>query len=387
MSDSFSSFKDRLKYFDMLSPKKTKSEPVKKLSFTLPGSWEKTGEFTYCKKVELKSPLEFTEFSDCPLLPCACGPADLLFFDLETTGLSGGAGNLCFLIGMGRITGDILEIIQVFLADFPGEPEFLAFILPYFKKENLFVSYNGKCFDSHVMKTRFLLNRMECAIEKQFDLLHISRRFFKRTIGSCTLGDIEEKVLSIHRDNDVSGFEVPDIYFNFLRTGNTRELLRVFDHNYQDILSLVYLFNGVLSLVSPSPGNSLPAGKSLPNIDTGALGLFLLECENPDGVTLLEDAFKNGDMRAGQAVSLYYKRLDQWEKAVSIWEKMTRETQSLFAAVELAKYYEHHAKDFPRALEWVETILGFHLPLQPQERMDLFRRKERILRKLESRTA
>lgn len=379
MSDSFSSFKDRLKYLDLLDAKKEKTKTKKKdkLEFTLPASWEKVGEFTYCKTERVENPLVFTDFSECSLIPRGCTPEDLLFFDLETTGLSGGAGNLCFLLGTGRLLGEILEIRQVFLSDFPGEPEFLTYILPFFKKEYLYVSYNGKSFDSHLIRSRFLLNRMECEIEQQFDLLHISRRFFRRMIGSCSLGDIEEKVLSIQRVNDVSGYEVPDIYFSFLRTGDTEDLLRVFDHNEQDILSLAHLFNLILTLVT----QSIP--KPLKNIDTGALGQYFLESGNRDGIILLEDAFRKGDVRAGKYASLYYKRAEEWEKALPIWDKMACETKSMFAALELAKYYEHHAKDFPRALGWVERIFEFHLPLSVQDRMELFRRKERIQRKLE----
>ncbi|MBN2536240.1 MAG: ribonuclease H-like domain-containing protein [Spirochaetales bacterium] len=377
MSDSFSFFKDRLKYFDLLDAKKEKKQKKKELTFTLPDSWEKVGEFTYCRTQRVESPLVYSDFSECSLIPGGYTPGSLLFFDLETTGLSGGAGNLCFLLGIGSITGKILEIRQVFLADFPGEPEFLTYISPFFLKEHLYVSYNGKSFDSHLIKNRFLLNRMECEIVNQFDLLHVSRRFFKRMIGSCSLNDIEEKVLSIHRVHDVSGFEVPDIYFDFLRTGNTEDLLRVFQHNYQDILSLVHLFNFVVTLVTGAFQEDLPA------IDMSALGEYFLASGNRDGITLLEDAFRKGDARAGVSASLYYKRTEEWEKALPIWERMANETKSLFAALELAKYFEHHAKDLPHALGWVERIFEFRLPLSDQERLELYKRKERIRKKLE----
>ena len=141
MSDTFSSIKDRLKYLELLASKKTgkKKQPKKKkkIAFTLPGSWEKIGEFTYRKIVTIKNLITLSDFSTCSLIPGGCGQEDLLFFDLETTGLSGGAGNLCFLIGIGRLLEDLLEIQQVFLSDFPGEPEFLNHILPFFHKDNL----------------------------------------------------------------------------------------------------------------------------------------------------------------------------------------------------------------------------------------------------------
>ncbi|MBN2444558.1 MAG: ribonuclease H-like domain-containing protein [Spirochaetales bacterium] len=379
---SSSSFKSKLAYLGLLTPKHStdeeKSKQKRSVSFILPKSWDKVGEFTYTKIEGVKNPITFSDYSICPLIPPESEPGELLFFDLETTGLSGGAGTLCFLIGIGRIREDMFEIRQIFLSDFPGEGEFLSEIAPFFRKENLFVSFNGKSFDSHFIKTRFLMNRMKCEIEKQFDLLHVSRRFFKHTIGSCSLGDIEEKVLSIHRDNDVDGFEVPDIYFNFLQTGNTADLTRVFEHNFQDILSLAHLFQCILTLSTPGSHHSLL------NVDDFALGQYFLESGNDDGINLLTRAYEKGDIRAGKYLSLYFKKKQEWDKAVLIWERMVCDVKSCFAVIELAKYYEHREKDYKKALVWVEKVSDFKLPLSMQDRIELIKRKERILKKVEN---
>ena len=42
---------------------------------------------------------------------------DLLFFDTETTGLSRGVGTVAFLIGWGRIVGDVLKVTQALMRD------------------------------------------------------------------------------------------------------------------------------------------------------------------------------------------------------------------------------------------------------------------------------
>ena len=67
--------------------------------------------------------------SASPLLPVGGQAADMLFFDIETTGLSGGAGTLAFLVGIGKRIGKKLEVEQLFLRDYPGEPEFLEILL------------------------------------------------------------------------------------------------------------------------------------------------------------------------------------------------------------------------------------------------------------------
>src|SRR6266571_4761651 len=53
-------------------------------------------------------------------------PAEqLVFLDTETTGLSGGTGTLVFLLGLGRIDGEVLHLRQFFLTGFRGEAALL----------------------------------------------------------------------------------------------------------------------------------------------------------------------------------------------------------------------------------------------------------------------
>ena len=53
-------------------------------------------------------------------------PRPLLFFDLETTGLSGGAGTLAFLVGCGYFEDDGFHTLQYFLSGYEAEHELLA---------------------------------------------------------------------------------------------------------------------------------------------------------------------------------------------------------------------------------------------------------------------
>ncbi len=48
----------------------------------------------------------------------------LVFFDLETTGLSHGAGTVAFMAGIARFNEKGLLIHQILLADYPGEAAF-----------------------------------------------------------------------------------------------------------------------------------------------------------------------------------------------------------------------------------------------------------------------
>ncbi|MDR0388096.1 MAG: ribonuclease H-like domain-containing protein, partial [Treponema sp.] len=69
--------------------------------------------------------------------PGTAGPGDLLFFDLETTGLSSGAGTVAFLAAFGRMVpgNPNLEVTQYLLLDYPGEDDFLEAALAEFRRE------------------------------------------------------------------------------------------------------------------------------------------------------------------------------------------------------------------------------------------------------------
>jgi hypothetical protein len=65
---------------------------------------------------------------------------ELVFYDTETTGLSGGAGSVIFLFGAAWCEGRDLAVEQLFLSDFPGEPEFLLAVRELLERFRAFVS-------------------------------------------------------------------------------------------------------------------------------------------------------------------------------------------------------------------------------------------------------
>lgn len=353
--------------------------------------WEQAGRYTLRRLLHLPSALGGIDVSEY-LLPRGYAPADLLFFDTETTGLSGGAGNSIFLIGMAWIDGENLAVEQLFLKDFPGEVEFLSLLTERLTRHRVFVSYNGRAFDAHVLRTRFLLNRMSFELEQQTDLLYWSRRLWRRILPDCSLGTIEREILGVRRGLDVAGFEVPGIYLEYLRSGRPGRLAAVLEHNLQDVRTLAELLV-VINTILHSRDRTAGAGQSEagtagaagrpPQADRTALGSFFLSRDERWGVELLKESFSSGDEGAGRTLSLYYKRSGAWTEAVDLWKQMARTRRSLFAAVELAKYFEHRERDVERALEWVQTILSWPLPLQRSLRGELNHRRRRLMQKLQ----
>ncbi len=341
------------------------------LTPNLPGCWERIGKYTYRLKTVYPAP--YQPSAGDTLLEQRAG-CPILFFDLETTGLSGGVGNVVFLAGIGEIGGETLTVEQYFVADFPGEYEFLELFSKRLSEKAVYVSYNGKSFDSRLLESKFLMHRLDFRFVHQVDLLHHSRRLWKNRIGPCSLGNIEEKVLGISRELDVPGFMVPDIYFSYLNTGKTDRLTGVFAHNRQDIISLVHLYGKINDILcDPKPGA---------DIDGRSVGKYLAARGEDNGEKLLASCFEAGDHRCGKSLSLLYKRQGRWEEAVSVWNAMWREGGSLFAGVELAKYFEHAMKKPDEALAIVDVLLLRYGALR-EVRAQLKWRKQRLERKID----
>jgi len=180
---------------------------------------------------------------------------DFLFFDLETTGLSGGAGTVAFLAAFGKIENGKLIITQYLLLDYPGENDFLEKVLARLNEEKkVIVSYNGKCFDSQIIKTRCLMNRIKIPEYWHVDLLHPARRLWKNIIHDCSQASIETKILGLSREGDIPGSLAPEIWFEFLKTGNLVRLTGICDHNLSDISGLSTMLCAVI-LIASDPFN------------------------------------------------------------------------------------------------------------------------------------
>ena len=169
------------------------------------------------------------------------------------------------------------------------------------KSSGLFISYNGKSYDSPLLQTRFLMNRMPFQFGPHLDLLYPVRRLFKRTLPNCRLGTCESFLLQKPRQGDIPGSEIPDLWFSFLRDNRPEILSQVFEHNRLDIVRMADLLVFLEETLS-NPGQSRPYR------DLYALGRFLTDREDPRGEEFLEMARYRGDPRAETYLSVYWKR-------------------------------------------------------------------------------
>jgi uncharacterized protein YprB with RNaseH-like and TPR domain len=178
----------------------------------------------------------------------AVHPRDLLFFDTETTGLAGGTGTRAFMIGAADwhrhpAHGDGLRIRQLLITTLAAEPAMLRAFAGWLAPGTVLSSYNGRCYDSPLLKTRYRLARLDDPITAldHVDLLFPTRRRYRGTWENCRLATIERELLKIVREDDLPGSEAPAAWLSFLRGGSSRNLCRVAAHNHQDVVTLARL--------------------------------------------------------------------------------------------------------------------------------------------------
>ncbi|MBI9108957.1 MAG: ribonuclease H-like domain-containing protein [Spirochaetales bacterium] len=300
--------------------------------------WRRLADMVYEKVTLSENPLQ-PVISDF-LMPEQADTAGLFFYDTETTGL-GGAGNIVFLTGFGFTEGDAFKTVQIMLTDFPGEPAFLEAMKPYISPERIYVSYNGRAFDANILKSRYALNGMRLNFGYQLDLLYPSRRLWRNVIGSCSLGDIEEKILKKERELDVPGAMVPDLYFDFMRSGDYAAIEGVAAHHLEDIKSLAELLS-VFEKIAEDPVR-------LTKVDRTGLASQLTPRHPETAEAVLEAGFKAGSFKAAKELGLLRKRRGDYDAARGIWENLWESRRSIFAGIELAKQLEHREKDIEKA--------------------------------------
>ena len=336
--------------------------------------WKREGEYLYRRRQYFSG--RAVETWPGRFSPEAQDPRDLVFYDTETTGLSGGAGTVIFLFGAAWCEGPDLAVEQLFLSDFPGEPEFLLAVRDLLARHRAFVSFNGKTFDCHVLSSRFRMNRIPWEPGPQVDLLHHARRLWRSILGTCSLRSMESHVLGFTRELDVAGEDIPLVWLEFARTGRPGSLPVVFDHNVMDIVSVARLY-GVI-------GGLLDGDRTSTPVDERAFGTWLIREGDESGTTVLREAYRRGDAQAGIALALHHKRRREWTLACAIWEELLEGSRSLMAAIELAKHHEHRTHRYQAALDLVEEAAAWNLPLDARARQEIRKRRERLRRKLDS---
>ncbi|WP_193725861.1 ribonuclease H-like domain-containing protein [Xanthomonas arboricola] len=185
----------------------------------------------------------------------AVDPMDLLFFDTETTGLAGGTGTRAFMIGVAdwhidAAQGSGLRVRQLMMSTMAAESAMLDLFRSWLAPQTVLSSYNGRCYDAPLLKTRYRLARRGDPISAldHVDLLFPTRRRYRGTWENCKLATIERQLLRVVREDDLPGSEAPAAWLSYLRGGSARNLRRVAEHNHQDVVTLSLLLQRLVAV-------------------------------------------------------------------------------------------------------------------------------------------
>ncbi len=300
----------------------------------------------------------------------------LRFLDLETTGLSGGAGTIAFLAAVGRLVEGEFSLTQIFLEDYPGEAGFLSALLPLLEGGAI-VSYNGRSFDMPLLRTRCILNGIAAPEpEIHIDALFASRRLWRRVHGGASLGLLEREVLGIERPEDLPGAMIPEAWLAFAREGDSPVMRLVLSHNADDIVGLTRLLAKAQSAFD-DPRSQLARR----DMDRAGLGRSLLAAgREGEGEELLEAAAGDGDEAAGLFLARRYRKAGRADACARVAAALPATYR---CAVERAKTWERPVGDLVEAARWAREAL--RLARGDAERDTALSRIDRLERRISRR--
>ena len=287
--------------------------------------------------------------------PCLPGdaPGDShrrIYIDTETTGLSGGSGTLAFLVGIAVVGDDAIELSQFLLTRFSAEGALLSALAGRLSADDRLVSYNGKSYDLPLLLTRYRMQGLACSFARlpHTDLLHPVRRLFGKRWRDCRLLSVEQQLLGFSRVDDLPGSEAPAAWFGYMRGGEAGPLIKVVEHNRQDIVSLAVAHSALAQAIA----QPLAFG-----VDIHALARWLAASDEAGARQLLQSHVEHLCDDGRRLLARLWRRVGNWRQAVALWESLAADgcTESL---ERLAKYHEHISKDLAAAQRCCDLLPG-----------------------------
>ena len=302
--------------------------------------------------------LEFYNFSNTDSAGACI--RDFVFLDTETTSLGYGSGTVVFMVGICYFLDDGLYIEQVFMDKDAEEADYLAYIDAKLQQFNFICTFNSKTFDIPVLRSRFILNKLIPSFfqKNHIDILQLSRQIWSTKLGSCRLSELEKQILGFHRNSEeIPGWLVPQIYFDYLKSGDPTPLSGVFYHNECDIVSLALLFFELASKFENYSSSS-----HMTDTIQVARAFFKKKLwqKAKSSVENLDSRQLSDDDKLIRAKIMGYslKKMGDYKQSAD-WFKIAESLCCHEASTELAKYYEHKIRDNRQALIYAKKSLGF----------------------------
>src|SRR5690606_72442 len=139
---------------------------------------------------------------------------------------------------------------------------------------------------------------------------------WKGKLESVKLSMVEKEVLGIKREDDIPGFLAPMIYFDFVETKNVDGIMKIMEHNEEDVLSLITLYTHLSFQL-------LELDQEQSKIEQIQVGKWYSSLkQTSQAIKIYEQALENFEGKeAWQAkfdLALQYKKQKQIEKAIPL---------------------------------------------------------------------
>lgn len=279
----------------------------------------------------------------------------ILYLDTETSGLAGGTGTFAFMVGIGYIDDEGFHDYQLFLRHPAEEKALLASLTKFIEEFEVVVTFNGASFDIPLLNTRHTMNSIQSPFPDRLhiDMLPLARRLWRNRLPSRRLGNLEVEILGMGRTEDeVPGWLVPELYHDYILSGDARPLAGVFYHNEMDIRSLAALFLHCADLLSNPMNYAADEG-----LDLIAIGRLFEELGQTDKALELYEIAMNVGLPENfyiQTILRYaeiYRKRGDLQGASSLWARAAA-LGNVDACINLSKHYEHHEKELHQAYHW-----------------------------------
>jgi uncharacterized protein YprB with RNaseH-like and TPR domain len=197
----------------------------------------------------------------------ASAPGDLLFMDIETCGL---AGTAVFLVGTMFYEDEQLVFQQHLARDYSEEAAIVQAFYDRLPSAGVLVTFNGKAFDMNFLAERAAYHGIHMGasggtgllargaqpgralLPVHLDLLHESRRRWRKSLPNCRLQTLERNLCHRLRQGDIPGWAIPDAYHRFVGDGDAGRLADILHHNLLDMLTMAQLVCAVLTGAAPA---------------------------------------------------------------------------------------------------------------------------------------
>ena len=167
-------------------------------------------------------------------------PDDILYFDIETTGLSANRSDL-YLIGLGYIDDGIFYTIFLFNDDGQSEPEMLSEFAKYISSYKYIISYNGDTFDIPYMQTKMSQFNIDCNFDNIISIdIYKTTRKYKKLFNLSSVKQVDvENLVGFQRNIFISGGRLINTYKEYLSSSSENLLNDLMTHNHDDVRGLI----------------------------------------------------------------------------------------------------------------------------------------------------